>query len=55
MEASCVHGQVGAFYASCAGEGNQILQMKLSQSVESIHGHSKTAPSQFSPTKNEGF
>src|SRR5439155_3555299 len=29
MEASCVHGRVGAFYALRAREGNQILQMNL--------------------------
>ena len=36
MVASCVHGRVGAFYAPCAGDGNQILQMKSVISVEPI-------------------
>jgi hypothetical protein len=40
MGASCVHGRVGAFYALCAGEGNQILQHYTSTSAEKICGHS---------------
>jgi hypothetical protein len=28
--ASCVHGRVGAFYAPCAGDGNQICRFKCS-------------------------
>ena len=40
MGASCVHGRVGAFYARRTGEGNEILQVKSSKSVELIRGHS---------------
>ena len=43
MAASCVHGRVGAFYTPCAGDGNQILQMKSVTSVESIPGHTSGA------------
>jgi hypothetical protein len=43
MEASCVHGQVEAFYAPRAEEGNHILQDYTSKSVEAIHGHSTRA------------
>ena len=40
MGSSCVHGRVGAFYARRTGEGNEILQVKSSKSVELIRGHS---------------
>jgi hypothetical protein len=43
MGASCVHEHVGAFYAPCAREGKQILQMKPFTSVEKIRGHSNRA------------
>ena len=38
-----MHERVEAFYAPRAGEGNQILQVKSSKSVEAICGHSKHA------------
>jgi hypothetical protein len=42
MGAPCIHGRVasfvGAFYAPHAREGTQILQIKSSKSVETIHG-----------------
>src|SRR5262249_29999812 len=41
MGASCVHGCVGALYAPCAREGNQMLQMNLFTSVEKVRGHTK--------------
>jgi hypothetical protein len=30
---------MGAFYAPCAGEGNQILQIKSFTSVDTIRGY----------------
>jgi hypothetical protein len=41
MVVSCVYGRVRAFYPPCAREGNPILQVKSSKSVEAIRGHSK--------------
>jgi hypothetical protein len=47
MGASCVHGRVasfvGAFYAPRAGEGNQILPINSSKSVETIRGYTLDA------------
>jgi hypothetical protein len=39
MVTSSVHGYVGAFYAPRAKEGNQILHMKPSTSVEPSRGY----------------
>jgi hypothetical protein len=38
--ASSVHGCGGIFYVPHVGEGNQILQVKPSKSMDMIRGHS---------------
>jgi hypothetical protein len=35
-----MHGRVGAFYAPRAGEGNPMLPVKASTSMDMMRGHS---------------